>query len=371
MSALTKATDDVVRAETALAEAEARLAGLEGDRGKIVLSGGDVDAYHVELFKAQENVKTFNATLSAAQAVQAAASANERKRALEAKAKAVGNDTVAALADAQRDALDALDCATAALLEIGALKREIKAFNGQAAQAGRDDLAVRIEEAVVAVVTPRPPALMREPKETDEAYAKRQEAADAEWAEQKARAERPREPLESEEDFHRRQVEAMKIKRHRFEADKSFSQRKAEAKARVIRGGETDEAYATRRAGARLGVYRGENESDKGFELRVGNAQSRQQRSGETGDPLRHAGENAIKAIQEHALGMDAYSRHRKFPQPFDPRGHIAADGRPAQMRLLPEVQPRLRPVAELPQQRPAPPALAPELPAQKLPRWR
>lgn len=76
------------------------------------------------------------------------------------------------------------------------------------------------------------PNQVRELNEPDEAFAKRQEAADAEWAERKAHAERLREPLEPKEDFQRRQAEAMsKNKRRRAEATSSFSFRKAEAKA--------------------------------------------------------------------------------------------------------------------------------------------
>jgi hypothetical protein len=347
MSALTKATDDVVRVETALSEAKAHLATLDEARGRIVLEGGDVDAYHVELIKAEANVKTLEAALAMAKDVEAAAAANARKRALEAQARAVRTDTVAAIATRREEAQQMLEKATGALQELGALEDEVKTFNEQMRQAGRDDLAVHVEAMLtVAAMTPRPPALLREPQETAEAYAARQKTADKLWAEQKAHAERDREPLENEADFRARQDEAVRqVKRRKHEDERSYGPRVAEAKARVIRRGETDEAYATRSAGARLGVYRGENESDAGFGLRVANARSAQHRSSEIANPLRAAGDAALETIQKYALDMSPQERRRKFPDAHNPHAVIGADDRAVlRPHLWPENQTRLRP---------------------------
>jgi len=347
MSALTKAADDVERVETALSEAEAHLATLEKARNQIVLAGGDVDAYHVELFKAQENIKTLAATLAHVKELAAAATVNERKRVLEAQARSVRTDTVAAITTRRERALRALEKTVEELLGLGDLEEIVKSHNERARQAGRNDLVVQVEAMIAAAKTTCPPALLREPKEADEAYAKRQKAADKDWAEQKAHAERDREPLESEADFHARQAEAVRqVKRWKNEHDRSYGPRVAEAKARVVRHGETDEAYATRRAGAQLGVYRGENESEAAFELRVANARSVQGRSSEIANPLRLAGEAAMTAIMQHALGMSSQEINRKFPSAHSPHAVVGADGRPVlKPHLWPENQTRLRPI--------------------------
>jgi hypothetical protein len=333
MPALTKAAENVARIEKALAEAEIRLEALEGDRGKVGLAADAeaVDGYHIELFKAASAVKTFQAALDAAKAAEAEAADKEKKRLLEARHHAVLAETTATYTAERPNALRAMEDLIAALGAIGSAAATAGGWNMQAEHAGRDDLVIKtvtVPRLTAAATAPRPPALARDLNETHEAFTQRQEANDTKWAAEMAHAQRPREPLESEEDFAKRQAEAVrKVKRTKNEANSSYGQRVAEAKARIVRRGETDDEYAIRKAAAKFGIWRGEDEREEAWRLRAANVQARAQRRDEIDDPLKLAGEKAIALIQEHALGMSAYELKRRYPYPVSSRTLMAGGG--------------------------------------------
>ncbi|WP_157999620.1 hypothetical protein [Allomesorhizobium alhagi] len=321
------------RIEAALSEAEARLAELEGERGKIGATADveAVDGYHIELFRAQNAVKTFQAALDAAKAAADKAAADEKTRALEARHKAVLADVTAAYTEHRPAALAAMADMIAALEALGAAKATVDGFNMQAEQAGREDLiikSVEVPRLTNAAAEPQPPALARELHESSEAYSQRQRQNDIKWHAALAHAQRPREPLEPLEEWRRRQDDAARqVRKHSGEVQSQHSQRQSLARRGVTRRGETEEDYSLRKAGAQLGIWRRDDETADGWRLRVVSAQSKAQRKDEGADPLKLAGQLVIDLIQRHALGEDAYTRHRRHPEPVSSRTIMAAGG--------------------------------------------
>lgn len=326
----------------ALIKAEQELAELERGRGAVVLEGGDVDAYHLELFKASENVKTLTAGLDAARAQQDAALTVERIEQVEALAAAARTQHAPAVSEALDRMYHGLAEFCAAAETIAAATTEIEHANAVAENYGRADLVVSITATNAAAVRKLAGretdgvsrASVTRTGETDEEYSLRLHST----LEQRASATPQR--GEKPPDFERRAPGATFAKQafvatSEGEEPVAYEGRLIKSIARALNvppflGSETDtsqsadETWAQYRlrvwamAARKLAVTR-EGESDAAYQSRVLRQRGKEDDRVAADNPLKKLGERALTAILEHALGLSPSERRRMFASQVQP----------------------------------------------------
>lgn len=326
----------------ALIKAEQELAELERGRGAVVLEGGDVDAYHLELFKASENVKTLTAGLDAARAEQDAALTVERIEQVEALSATARTQHAPAVSEALERMYHGLEEVRAAAETIAAAKTEIEHANAVAENHGRADLVVSIAATNAAAVRKLAGretdgvsrASVTRTGETDEAYALRLHST----LEQRASATPQR--GEKLPDFERRVPGATFAKQAFVAATEgeepvAYEGRLVKSIAGVLNvapflGSETDtsqsadetwEQYCLRvwaMAARKLAVTR-DGESDDAYQSRVLRQRGKEDDRVAADNPLKKLGERVLPAIMEHALGLSLSEQRRMFPSQVQP----------------------------------------------------
>ena len=343
-SAVERAGHRVEQTSVALARAEQELAELERGRAEVGLRGADADAdaFHRDLFKASENVKTFTAGLEAARAQLKAAEDAEQMKHVEALSEAARTKHAPSIADAlQRfHANLAAACDDCAIIE--AATTEIEHANAVAENHGRADLIVSVaatnSAAVRKLAGRATDGVSRAPVtrmgKTDEEYALHLHSTlEQRASETPQRGEKP-------PDFERRAPGATFAK-HAFvaasegEEPVAYEGRLVRSIARALNvppflGSETDtsqsadetwEEYCLRvwaMAARKLAVTR-EGESDAAYQSRVLRQRSREEDRETADNPLKKLGERVLPAIMEHALGLSPSEQRRMFPSQVQP----------------------------------------------------
>lgn len=306
----------VSKIEFDLAKAQNRLEELEDSRADIVLNGGDPDKLHSDVYRAEQMIKTLNAGLSPARAMLAKATAVAKRAQIErqaAKVKAEHQGKLAEALETLHEFSGGVEY-TAKLLDEHA--EAINSFNHQALAAGRADLVISLDAIRQGVIDKigRMHASFEAPVrmgESDAQFEARLLAKSAEVA--KGRKVKGQVIDATLLDLCR----AMQVERLADEEDQAFQARQWAAVAATLgqrkTDSETEADHHERVRGAlakRLKIGR-TGEPDSAYSLRVGNAHMMAAQARDTSDPLRAIGEQAIKAIQKHALGLDAASLHR------------------------------------------------------------
>lgn len=321
----------------ALLKAEQELAQLEQGRGAVVLKGGDVDAYHLDLFKASENVKTLTAGLDAARAEQDAALTVERTKQVEALAEAARTQHAQAMSEAFERIFHGLEEVCAGAETIAAATTEIEHANAVAENHGRADLVVSIaveywaasQRLAGKAVDATSRAAVTRLGESDEAYSLRLRSTLAQRA-----SETPKRG-ERAPDFERRAPGAAFAKRafvvaREGEEPAAYEDRLVKSMAGELSvspflgqqtgvsqsSDETWEQYCQRvwaMTATKLGLKR-EGESDSSYQSRVLRQRSREDDRATADNPIRELGIRALDIIPEYALGLSAAERRRAFP---------------------------------------------------------
>jgi hypothetical protein len=183
-----------------LDEAEAACSELEQKRSSVVLSGGDIDAFHMDLFKAVEKVKTLDAALQTATKSYEAAVASEAQANLEERAEIARTKHTPALKEAWRKFHAATTAVVEASAGLNAALNEIEGVNHMVRHHGRTDLVLSLSRIRADVSqelggeTVERKRLVRMENESDEAFTLRQGNADSIGS--KAAAQR--EPIRSQ-----------------------------------------------------------------------------------------------------------------------------------------------------------------------------
>jgi hypothetical protein len=305
-----------------VAKNEERLEEIDASRADVVLNGGNIEELHEELRNAEEMVKTLTAGLAPAKVMLAKAQAAASRAALERRAAAVKAEHHAPVAEALQTMHKLLSGVVHAATLLEEHATAIEGANLQAIAAGRQDLVVDMNAIRLAVIdtigTERAGIqLPTRMGETDEAFEARLLAAVAANAriDPKTAKSRGKSPTLMSE------CRAMRTTQHEGEDNRAYQARQWATVAVVLRqplaDGETkaDHHQRLRKAlSQRLSIDR-EGESDEAYLLRVGNAHAAVTLVHDLSDPLRAIGEQALKAIKQHALGMEKTALNNRFPE--------------------------------------------------------